>query len=181
MHRVSVLAAVAAIATAGLVAYGATGLGTAAQDATPVALAGHPLVGTWVVDTIGGSDTDAPEIAVITADGGLAGLGANRVAGGRWQPIDDHAAELTLVTVFDNEEGAGYLVVRGPHTVDESGDAWTCDCTFTIVGADGNLLDSGRAPATGTRLPLQGVDMMGQPLAEVPTWKSALAVATPSS
>ena len=33
MHRVSFLAAVAAIATAGLVAYGATGFGTAAQDA----------------------------------------------------------------------------------------------------------------------------------------------------
>ena len=151
-----------------------------AQDGA-TATATHPLVGTWIVDTISASDTDSPEIAVFTADGGLAGQGANRVAGGRWQPIDEHSADLTLVTVFDKADGAGYVIVRGPHTVDETGDAWTCDCTFTVVGADGTVLDSGRAPASGKRLPLQGVDQMGQALAEVPMWTSALAAATPSS
>jgi hypothetical protein len=161
---------------------GAVGLNTravtVAQDATPGA-ATHPFVGTWIVDTISASDTDSPEIAVVTADGGVIGQGANRVAGGRWEAVDEHTVNLTLATVFDNAEGAGYLVVRGPHTVDETGDAWTCECTFTVVAADGTVLDSGSAPASGRRLPLQGVDMMGQPLAEVPAWTSAMA-ATPA-
>ena len=61
--------------------------------------------------------------------------------------IDDRAAELTLVTVFE-EDVEGYVIVRGPHTVDETGDAWTCDCTFTVVGADGTVLDSGSARPT---------------------------------
>jgi hypothetical protein len=163
-----------------LVALIATGLGRVevwAQDATPAAT--HPLVGTWIVDTLSESENDSPEIAVFTADGGLAGLGANRVAGGRWEPIDDQTADLTLVTVFDNQTGAGYAIIRGPHTVDATGDAWTCECTFTLVSADGTVLDSGVAPASGRRVPLQGVDMAGQVLTEMPTWISTLA-ATPS-
>lgn len=168
------------VVTVSLMVIGLMSLGTSAQDTTPNT-ASHPFVGTWIVDTISASDTDSPEVAVVTADGGVAGLGANRVAGGRWQPIDDRTAELTLVSVFDIEAGAGYLVVRGPHTVAETGDSWSCDCTFTVVGANGAVLDSGRAPATGRRLPLQGVDMMGQPMAEVPNWTSAMAAATPGS
>jgi hypothetical protein len=156
---------------------GGTG-GTAAQDATPT-MAMHPLVGTWVVDTISASENDSPEIAVITPDGGVIGLGANRVAGGRWQAIDEHAADLTLVTVFEQEGIGRYVIVRGPHTVDETGDAWTCECTFTVVSADGTVLDSGSAPASGRRLPLQGMEMVGQALAEVPVWIPVTA-ATPT-
>jgi hypothetical protein len=155
-------------------------LSTSAQNATPTT-ATHPLVGTWVVDTISASENDSPEIAVITADGGVIGQGANRVAGGRWEAIDDHAAELTLVTVFEKEGVGRYVIVRGPHTVDETGDAWTCECTFTVVGADGTVLDSGSAPASGRRLPLQGKDMVGQALAEVPVWVPLQPEATPAA
>ena len=150
-----------------------------AQDATPTTEA-HPFVGTWVVDTISASENDSPEIAVVTADGGVIGQGANRVAGGRWQAIDDHTVELTLVSVFEQEGVGGYIIVRGPHTVDESGDAWTCECTFTVVSADGTVLDSGDAPASGRRLPLQGRDQVGSPLAEVPVWVPVMAEATPA-
>ena len=167
-----------ALALVGLVGLGGGTLRTAAQDATPTT-AMHPLVGTWVVDTISASENDSPEIAVVTADGGVIGLGANRVAGGRWQAIDDHAAELTLVSVYEKEGVGRYIIVRGPHTVDETGDAWTCECTFTVVGADGTVLDSGSAPASGRRLPLQGMDLVGQALAEVPVWIPVMA-ATPT-
>jgi hypothetical protein len=163
---------------------GLAGLGggtqiTAAQDATPIT-AMHPLVGTWVVDTISASENDSPEIAVITADGGVIGLGANRVAGGRWQAIDEHSAELTLVSVFEKEGVGRYVIVRGPHTVDETGDAWTCKCTVTVVSADGTVLDSAAVPASGRRLPLQGMDLVGQPLAEVPAWVPLQPEATPT-
>jgi hypothetical protein len=126
-----------------LVALGETVPETVAQEATPAATGNHPFVGTWVVDTISASEHDSLEIAVITSDGGVIGLGANRVAGGRWEAIDDQSVELTLVTVFEKDGVGRYVVVRGPHTVDATGDAWTCACTFTVVGADGTVLDSG--------------------------------------
>jgi len=163
---------------------GLAGLGggtqlTAARDATPTTVT-HPLVGTWIVDTISARENDSPEIAVITADGGVIGLGANRVAGGRWQAIDEHAAELTLVSVFEKEGVGRYVIVRGPHTVDQTGAAWTCECTVTAVSADGTVLDSASVPASGRRLPLQGMDLVGQPLAEVPAWVPLQPEATPT-
>jgi hypothetical protein len=165
---------------AGLAALGGTMPETVAQDATPAATGNHPFVGTWVVDTISASEHDSPEIAVVTPDGGVIGLGANRVAGGRWEAIDDQSVELTLVTVFEQDGVGRYVVVRGPHTVDATGDAWTCACTFTVVGADGTVLDSGDAPASGQRLPLQGMELVGQPLVEVPIWVPVLPEATPA-
>jgi len=163
-----------------LVATGGGGRTTSAQDATPPT-ATHPLVGTWIVDTISASEHDSPEIAVFTADGGVIGQGANRAAGGHWQAIDDQSAELTLVSVFDQAGVGRYTIVRGPHTVDETGDAWTCQCNFTVVSADGTVLDSGAAPASGRRLPLQGMDLVGQPLAQVQTWVPLPLEATPTS
>jgi hypothetical protein len=178
MRRNLILGAMV-VALVGVSGIGTSRLSTAAQDATPTTEQ-HPFVGTWVVDTISASENDSPEIAVVTADGGVIGQGANRVAGGRWQAIDDHTVELTLVSVFEQEGVGGYIIVRGPHTVDESGDAWTCECTFTVVSADGTVLDSGDAPASGRRLPLQGRDQVGSPLAEVPVWVPIMAEATPA-
>ena len=155
-------------------------LQTAAQDATPATAAVHPFVGTWVVDTLVGSDADSPEIALVTPDGRLAGLGANRVAGGTWEAVDDNTAMLTLVTVWDRDGDGGYAVIRGPHVVDETGDAWTCECTVTIVGADGAVRDAIRTQATGSRIPIQGPEMIGTPLDEVFTWTPPQPMATPA-
>ena len=154
-----------------------------AQDATPMDTADHPIVGTWVVDTISASDTDSPEIGIFHADGTAVGLGANRVAGGSWQPVDDRTVTMTLMTVSDNAGVGAYVVVRGTHVLDETGNSWTCDdCTFTVVSADGTVLDSGTAPASATRLPVQGPEAVGTPLTEVPTWMPAQPMeATPTS
>jgi hypothetical protein len=146
------------------------GLITSAQDATPRDEASHSIVGTWIIDTINATDTDSPEIGMFLADGGALGLGANRVAGGSWEVVDDRTVMLTLVTVFDQAGVGGYVVVRGLHVLDDAGDAWKCACTFTVVGADGTVLDSGQAPASATRLPVQGPDAVGTPLSEVPIW-----------
>jgi hypothetical protein len=154
---------------------------TAAQAATPAAAGVHPFVGTWVVDTLVGSQTDSPEIAIVTPDGRLAGLGANRVAGGTWEPIDAHSALLTLVSVFDKGGIGGYVVIRGPHVVDATGNHWTCACTVTIVGADGQVQTAMRTQATGDRLPVQGPEQMGQPLPIVPTWTPPRPTATPTA
>lgn len=172
------LAILTIITLIGLAGMGPVSPSSSAQEATP-ATDHHPFVGTWVVDTISAAENDSPEIAVVTADGGVIGQGANRVAGGRWEAIDDDTVELTLVTVFEQDGGGGYVVVRGPHTVDATGDAWTCECTFTVVSAAGMVLDSSSAPANARRLPVQGMDLVGQTLTEVPVWVPSL-VATPT-
>ncbi len=170
------------VALAGLSGLGRGYIGASAQDTAP-AMADHAIVGAWIVDTISAIDTDSPEIGTFSADGGASGLGANRVAGGHWEAVDEKTAMLTLVTVSDHDGMGSYVVVRGLHVLDETGDAWTCaECTFTVVGADGTVLDSGTAPASAKRLPVQGPDMVGMPLAEVPIWTPAMPdAATPTS
>jgi hypothetical protein len=169
------------IALAGFVGIGRGYLQTSAQDATPTT-AEHPIVGTWIVDTVVATDTDSPEVGIFIADGSLVGLGANRVAGGHWEVIDSTSVMLTLVTVFDAAGEGGYVVVRGPHVVDATGETWTCECTFTVVGADGTVLDSGLAPASAHRLHTEGPEAVGTPLAEVPTWTPAMPeTATPAT
>lgn len=155
------------------------GLNASAQEATPSSRAGHPLVGTWIVDTNTETNTDAPEIGIFTADGSTFGLGASRWVSGAWDVADDTAGTATLVGVFEGDR-SGYVVLRGIHTVDASGDIWTCDCTFTVVGADGSVLDAGSAPAVAHRIPVQGVDLAGQGLTDMPIWTPPMT-ATPTS
>jgi hypothetical protein len=171
---------IAVIVCGGLTLIGHGDLGVSAQDATSEARADHPLVGTWLVDTNTEADTDAPEIGIFAADGSSFGLGASRWVSGVWDVADGTAGTATLVGVFD-ANGGGYVVVRGDHVVDATGDTWNCDCTFTVVGADGTVLDSGSAPASGHRIPVQGVDMAGQGLSEMPVWAPAMADATPAA
>lgn len=154
-----------------------------AQDATPQDTASHPIVGTWIVDTATAADNDSPEIGTFNADGTMVGQGANRVAAGSWEVVDDTSVRLTLVSVFDSGGVGGYAVVRGTHVLDETGNRWTCDdCSFTVVSADGMVLDSGTAPAAASRLPVQGPEAVGTPLTEVPTWVPAPPMdATPAS
>ena len=165
-----------------LIATGAFGLSTSAQDATPTDTASHPIVGTWIVDTATATDTDSPEIGIFHGDGTMVGLGANRSAGGSWEVIDDRSVALTLVTVSDQGGVGAYVVVRGTHVLDDTGNVWTCDdCAFTVVAADGTVLDSGTAPASATRLPVQTPDMVGTPLSEVPPWTPIQPEGTPAS
>jgi len=173
---------VAALVIAGsTLTAGGNNLATAAQDATSDNLAGHPLVGSWVVDTNVDTESDPPEIGIFTSDGTVFGLGANRWVSGAWEAADDHTGTVTMTGVFD-ANGGGYVVLRGPHEVDESGDAWTCPCTFTVVAPDGTVLTSGTATAHATRLPIESADAAGQPLPGVPMWTpESPAASTPSA
>ncbi len=174
--------AIVTLALAGGIAAGVGGgFGALAQDAEPADLAGHPLVGAWVVDTNVDADADAPEIGIFTADGTAFGLGASRWVSGAWEAADDATGAATLVGVFD-ANGGGYVVLRGPHQVDADGNAWTCPCTFTVVAPDGTVLDSGMATARGVRIPVETVDAAGMPLPGFPSWApAAMPAATPAT
>jgi hypothetical protein len=145
-----------------------------AQDATPAPLAGHPLVGSWMVDTDISTDSDLPELGIFTSDGTVFGLGATRWVSGAWEAVDGSTGAATMAGVFA-ADGGGSVVLRGTHVVDETGNAWTCDCTFTIVAPDGSVVTSGTATAHATRLPIEMADAAGMPLAGFPTWTPAEA------
>jgi hypothetical protein len=169
-----------AVALSGLVLAGLSGDRVSAQDAASGERTAHPLVGTWMVDTNVDDDTDLPEIGIFTSDGSVFGLGATRWVSGAWDVADDHTGDVTMAGVFD-ANGGGYVVVRGPHQVDDTGDVWTCDCTFTVVAPDGTVIASGSAPARATRLPVESVEAAGQPLAGFPTWSPVTAESTPAA
>ena len=62
MRRLSVLLVVSAVVLLGFALNGLTP--TSAQDGTPVATAGHPLVGAWVID-ISAEDPSGPQEATV--------------------------------------------------------------------------------------------------------------------
>ena len=163
----------------GIAISGMRDLQTSAQDATPASLEGHPLIGTWMVDTDIATDTDLPEVGIFTSDGSVFGLGATRWVSGAWEATDGSTGSVTMAGVFA-ADGGGYAVLRGLHVVDETGNAWSCDCTFTIVAPDGSVVASGMATAHATRLPIESADAVGSPLAGFPTWTPATE-ATPAA
>ena len=178
--KAGVVVAAALVVMGGLAGGGRSDPGVAAQEARGD-LANHPLVGTWIVDTDIDNDADAPEIGIFTADGSVFGLGASRWVSGAWEAADDATGTVTMAGVFD-ANGGGYVVLRGPHQVDETGDGWTCACTFTVVTPDGTVLTSGEATAHAVRLPIEPADSSGMPLAGFPAWSPAApAAATPGA
>jgi hypothetical protein len=122
---------------------------TAADEATPDALASHPIVGNWMVSTPAG-----PAMAIFLADGtNIQGLpvtqaGPDGVAFvstqvGSWEPVGERGVHFTGVQLHSDVNG----VVTGTVTID----------AFPVVSEDGQTFlddDSRSGPiirdATGT-------------------------------
>ena len=84
MRRLSVFT-VLVVAVVGFVAFGRNG-GTAAQDGTPAAtLAGHPLVGAWVLNTNADDPANPPTLASFSADGIYTQVDAQGRGRPRWR------------------------------------------------------------------------------------------------
>jgi hypothetical protein len=171
-----------------LAGIGAGGLGLAlaaasrqasAQETTPTAMAGHPLVGTWIFDKDIANPSEVPSVVVFTADGGL--LDPSEGVAGAWQATGPRSAAWTLVD-FVTDGPAGYVVVRSTGEIDEGGDALAGPYSFTVVAADGTVLASGQASSTAVRLPIEPIEAGGTPLAGFPTWTPATPTpSTPTS
>ena len=179
MHRIVAMTAVG-IALVSLVALGGLDRDTTAQESA-TDLAGHPLVGSWLVDTDTSTETDAPEFGVWTSDGIMMGIGSSS-SSGMWQALDEQTGLVSFVGLFP--DGSGYIAVRGPHTVDETGNVWNAPYSWTVVGPDGTVLDSGESAARGIRIQ-EDLSVAatspygaGTPLAVMPTWSPAAATPT---
>ncbi len=148
----------------------------AAQEATPTAMAGHPFVGTWIIDRNPADPTEIPTYNVVTADGGLIDPTVGAV--GVWAATGPDTANFTLTGTI--AELGAYFVVRGSIAVDAGGDTVTNTASDTIVAADGTILDQhAQLTATYVRLRVEPQDAVGQPLAGFPAWTPPPA-ATPT-
>jgi hypothetical protein len=170
MRRVSVLALVVVLAVAALFAAGAVGPDTAAQeDGTPAAPAGHPAIGTWVLT----EEDEAPSITILHDDGTALDVASDGVLAGSWEATGPTTAELTFLGVFEEEGFGATIQIRATIEVEAAGDTFTAPYSFTLVGADGTVLDSGTGVVTATRLPVEAAETAGTPIAAVPTWVPA--------
>lgn len=148
-----------------------------AQDATPVSMADHPLVGTWVVDRNRDDPTDMPTTNVLTADGGLTDPSVG--AAGVWAATGERTADFTLIAIFAELES--YFIVRGTLEVDAAGDTATATASHTHVASDGTVLDQvAQGISNYIRLRIEPLDAVGQPLAGFPAWTPTPA-ATPAT
>ena len=174
---VSRRATLAGLGAGGLgLALAATARRASAQDATPYPMAGHPLVGTWVVDRNPADPTEMPTTNVLTADGGLTDPSVG--AAGVWAATGERTADFTLIAIF--EELGSYYFVRGSLAVDAGGDTATATVSQTHVAADGTVLDQlAQGTSTYRRLRIEPRDAVGQPMAGFPAWTPPPATPTP--
>ena len=186
MRRLSVLLLVSVVV---LLDFAVNGLSpTSAQDGTPVATAGHPLVGAWVVDTSAEDPagpqqaTVPPDVTVFTDEGtvidstpfGETGIGA-------WEATSSRVAALTVVIPVEEEDFAGSVIIRATVELDTTGETFSGPYSYTVVAADGTVVDAGRDMVRGMRIAVEPVEAEGTPLAAIPTWMpEAAAASTPT-
>ena len=183
MRRFAVPVSVLAVALAGLVVLGRAGPGTGAQDDTPDAAAGHPLVGAWAVRA-DANQVGPPGLVVFTDEGVVldtSTTGANGI--GSWAPTGPRTAEATWVYVGATQEGrhAGSTVFRVAIAVDGAGDTFAAEVSRTDATADGAAREAFRGTGSGVRIPVEGLDAAGLPLEAVllPATPAATPAATP--
>jgi hypothetical protein len=169
MRRVSLALSLLVVMLLGLVtlAHGVT-----AQDATEtpeldlVTQEGHPLVGSWIVSEEGST----PSIATFTSDGTVVDVETETTAAGSWEATGDNTADATFAGFFTGEGFSVYVVIRASITVSDDGETFDAPYSFTVVGNDGTVLESGNGTVTAVRMPVEPVEAGGSPLEGMPTW-----------
>ena len=141
-----------------------------AQDSTP--LAGHPLIGTWIVT----DPTGAPSIISFTADGTVTDIEADGGTGlGTWTATGANTAAFTFVILDATPEFTASIQINVTVTIDASGNSGTAPYSITGVMPDGSVVFSGTGSVTVARLPVQPLSAAGTPMAGFPAWNPAQA------
>jgi hypothetical protein len=140
----------------GLVAFGRPALDAGAQDSTD-SLAGHPLVGAWLLDTDTEDSEDTLTPVLFSSDGTYLQVDEDGSAIGVWEATGERTANLTIL-FFD--EGGSYKV-RAMIEADETGDELSGSYTFEPTLDGESLGEFGPNSAAGTRIP---VEAMGEPV-----------------
>ena len=168
MRRLAVLASVLVVLT-GLVAYARGTADTAAQDATPAAMADHPVVGGWRWENVTPEGTFV-SYAVFHPDGTY--VEASNFAGvaiGVWAATGERSAALTEVfqdidpSVDGFAPGTGTVWVAVE--VDETGNAISARAEVELRAPDGTVTFRGAGiELRATRLAVEPAPPVGAPL-----------------
>ncbi len=160
-----------ALTLAGIGAASHLSAATAAQDATPASLAGHPLVGSWVAMTPFGASAET-----FAADGsfvagypvveqGPMGAAYYSAGVGVWESTGPQSGRFTAVQAITDVNGTslGTLTIDGHLDVSDDGQRFVDDSpetTLTFRDASGIVVaaitpfqgDGPIVPVTGTRM-----------------------------
>ena len=160
MRRRAVLAAAPAALAAAAIARP-----VAAQEASPAAAtAGHPLVGTWYLDTNAADPANAFEVFVMHADGTYVEANADgSVRLGAWEATGPTTANLTIAAYTKDADGAnlGATVIRLVVELNPDGDSYEAHGTIELVAPDGTR--SGQAGPVGGHAWRFPVEAPGEP------------------
>lgn len=99
---------------------------------------------------------------------------------GVWELTGENTAAATFAGFFTAPMASGTIVIRVTLTVSADGNSLEAPYSYTVVGSDGTVLDSGQGLVAGTRMAVEPVDAAGTPLAGMPTWTPEQE-ATPTS
>jgi hypothetical protein len=159
--------------------------GATAQDATPSAMATHPIVGAWMVTTPIG-----PSLAVFSADGtniqgvptaqaGPQGVTFTGAQVGTWEPTGPRSIHFTGVQLHTDANGTftGTVTIDGHPRVSDDGQSFIDDApetTVTVRDAANNIVavipGPPAPPATGVRMGVGSPGFpVGMPAASTPT------------
>jgi hypothetical protein len=170
MHRYGVVLLAAVMMLGTLIVGGHV---FAAQDATPVTPAEHPLVGAWLVDAEPENPDNQLELDIFSADGTLTGVLVDGVTAGVWEPTGENTANITFR--FLDVEGSG--IIRASIEVAPDGESFTGTYTLEFIDPDGTSSgEIGPGLVEGTRL---AVEPMGTPVASFEEAFGAEPAATP--
>lgn len=175
MRRRSSLTGIIVVILILLAALGSTAV---AADPSPMATAGDPLVGAWVLDTNAQDPTNPSSLAIFHADGTYVQTDPSGTGVGAWQSTGPGSADLIIRFEATDDQGAvSMTIVRA--AVEAAGDGQSLTATFTLefIGPDGTSSGQlGPVTATGTRL---AVEPMGTPVGPLAPPAGPAAGATP--
>lgn len=142
-----------------------------AQDTASTGFPGHPLVGTWLLDTDTADPTNAPDVAMFTADGGYISVDVEGVPSlGAWEATGNVTGMLNITAAGMEDDGtsAGFFTIRMALEVDDGGTTLSSTYTFELVGADGTQSgEFGPGRVIGTRVMVEPMGVPVGPLSDV--------------
>ncbi len=178
MRRALVIATLVGSMLLGLFVVGG---GVRAQGTTP--MAGHPLIGTWIVT----DPTGSPSVISFTADGTVTEIQADGGIGlGTWMATGANTAAFTFVILLSGPDFTASVQINVSVTIDASGNSGAAPYSLTVVLPDGTVVASDTGAVTVVRMPVQPLSAAGMPMAGYPTWNpdqngGGTPVATPAS